>query len=65
MQAGYRQLRRQVRAKYNTSLQIIGAIGFSGMMHDYMAFAKDGSQLVSFRTWRNTITGQAAENLSW
>ena len=34
------------------------------MMHGYMAFDKDGNQLVPFRTWRNTITGQAAEQLT-
>ena len=34
------------------------------MMHGYMAFDKDGNQLVPFRTWRNTITGQAAAELT-
>jgi sugar (pentulose or hexulose) kinase len=33
-------------------------------MHGYMAFDKDGNQLVPFRTWRNTITAQAAEKLT-
>ena len=40
------------------------AIGFSGMMHGYMAFDKDGELLVPFRTWRNTITGEAAAALT-
>ena len=64
LQESYRNLRDQVFEKYNTSLQTAGAIGFSGMMHGYLAFAKDGSLLVPFRTWRNTITGQAAETLT-
>jgi sugar (pentulose or hexulose) kinase len=34
------------------------------MMHGYMAFDEDGKLLVPFRTWRNTITGQAAEQLT-
>ncbi|MCA9975485.1 MAG: hypothetical protein KC413_07030, partial [Anaerolineales bacterium] len=42
----------------------IGAIGFSAMMHGYLAFSKDGNLLVPFRTWRNTMTGQAAEKLT-
>ena len=34
------------------------------MMHGYMVFDKDGNQLVPFRTWRNTITGQASQELT-
>lgn len=34
------------------------------MMHGYMAFDKDGELLVPFRTWRNTITGEAAAALT-
>ena len=34
------------------------------MMHGYMAFNQDGNLLVPFRTWRNTITGQAARELT-
>ena len=33
-------------------------------MHGYMAFDKTGRLLVPFRTWRNTMTGQAAEELT-
>jgi sugar (pentulose or hexulose) kinase len=64
LQDSYQKLSKEVLEKYNTPLQIIGAIGFSAMMHGYMAFDKDGNQLVPFRTWRNTITGQAAEQLT-
>ena len=42
----------------------LGAIGISAMMHGYLPFDKDGKQLAEFRTWRNTITGEAAEKLS-
>jgi sugar (pentulose or hexulose) kinase len=64
LQESYRNLREEVLEKYDTPLQAIGAIGFSAMMHGYMAFDKGGNLLVPFRTWRNTITGQAAEKLT-
>jgi sugar (pentulose or hexulose) kinase len=64
LQESYRKLSNEVSEKYNTPLKSIGAIGFSAMMHGYMAFDKDGNLLVPFRTWRNTITGQASEKLT-
>ena len=64
LQESYRNLARDVFEKYNTPLQAIGAIGFSAMMHGYMAFDQDGKLLVPFRTWRNTMTGQASEQLT-
>lgn len=64
LQESYQRLNNKVLEKYNTPLQTIGAIGFSGMMHGYMAFDKDDNLLVPFRTWRNTITGQASEELT-
>ena len=60
----YKKLAADVEAKYGTKLRKIGAIGFSAMMHGYMAFDKEGKLLVPFRTWRNGITGQAAEALT-
>ena len=64
LQESYRKLRNEVSDNFNTPLQTIGAIGFSAMMHGYMAFDKDGNLLTPFRTWRNTITGQASEKLT-
>ena len=64
LQESFRQLRGEVQAKYDLPLKTVGAIGFSAMMHGYLAFDKDGKLLVPFRTWRNTITGKAAEQLS-
>lgn len=64
LQESYRKLSNEYFEKYNAPLETIGAIGFSAMMHGYMAFDKDGNQLVPFRTWRNTITGPAAEALT-
>ena len=42
----------------------VGALGVSGMMHGYLPFDRDGKALTAFRTWRNTITGEAAERLT-
>lgn len=64
LQDSYRKLREEVLEKYNVPLWSVGAIGFSAMMHGYMAFDKEGKLLVPFRTWRNTMTGQAAKELT-
>jgi sugar (pentulose or hexulose) kinase len=64
LQESYRNLSDEVLEKYKTPLKTIGAIGFSAMMHGYVVFDKDGNLLVPFRTWRNTITGQASEQLT-
>ena len=39
----------------------VSAMGISGMMHGYLAFDKDWNLLAPFRTWQNTMTGEAAE----
>ncbi|MCD7919411.1 MAG: ATPase [Clostridiales bacterium] len=42
----------------------LAAMGVSAMMHGYLAFDRDWKLLVPFRTWQNTITGPAAEELT-
>ncbi len=42
----------------------IVAMGVSAMMHGYLAFDKDWNLLVPFRTWQNTMTAQAASELT-
>ena len=42
----------------------IAAMGISGMMHGYLAFDKEWNLLTPFRTWQNTITALAAEELT-
>jgi len=64
LQETYRELGNEVFVMYDTPLTTIGAMGFSGMMHGYLAFDKDGNLLAPFRTWRNTMTGQASEKLT-
>ena len=63
LQASYQDLCRAVAEKYDASLRSFSAIGFSGMMHGYLALDAQGKLLAPFRTWRNTITGQAAARL--
>lgn len=64
VQACYSSLVQNVRDQYGVTLTRIGAIGISGMMHGYLPFDKNGELLMPFRTWRNTITGQAADELT-
>ena len=42
----------------------VAAMGISAMMHGYLAFDADWNLLVPFRTWQNTVTGQAAAELT-
>jgi len=60
----YKNLNEDVKAQYGIEIESLKAIGFSAMMHGYMAFNKEGELLVPFRTWRNTITGPASEELT-
>ncbi|MBQ6929704.1 MAG: ATPase [Oscillospiraceae bacterium] len=64
LQHCYAEIAQQIKAEYGVEITKIKAMGFSAMMHGYLAFDKDGSLLVPFRTWRNTITEQAADILS-
>jgi sugar (pentulose or hexulose) kinase len=45
-------------------IKSLSSIGFSAMMHGYLPFDKNGKLLTPFRTWRNTITGEAAGELT-
>lgn len=62
--AAYKALKEDVLAKYGMTLKKLRAMGISAMMHGYLPFDAKGRQLAPFRTWRNTITGQAAEELT-
>ena len=64
LQACYADLRADVKRQYGCELKSLAAIGFSAMMHGYMAFDDQQQILVPFRTWRNTNTGKAAAELS-
>jgi sugar (pentulose or hexulose) kinase len=60
----YRKLKEEYECKYGEKLSGIAGIGISAMMHGYLAFDEKGNLLVPFRTWRNTITERAAEELT-
>lgn len=64
VQESYKQVVEQVKIKYGVTLTTVGSIGISGMMHGYLVFDNEGNQLVPFRTWRNTITEEAAALLT-
>lgn len=64
LQASYKQLKQEVKQKYGVTLTKINAIGFSAMMHGYLAFDKDDQLLTPFRTWRNAITADAEYQLT-
>ncbi|WP_339185326.1 FGGY-family carbohydrate kinase [Oceanobacillus sp. FSL W7-1293] len=64
LQTAYSKMKQEVEWNYGITIRTIGSIGFSGMMHGYMAFDKTGELLVPFRTWRNTTTSVAAKELT-
>ncbi len=63
LQDAYADMAADVKKQYGLELTNIGAIGFSAMMHGYMVFNSQDELLVPFRTWRNTMTGEAAGKL--
>lgn len=64
LQESYANMAADVQDRYGVKLTAVGSIGLSAMMHGYMAFDEAGELLVPFRTWRNTITGEASEKLT-
>ena len=64
LQDCYAELRKDVLKQYDCEIESLAAIGFSAMMHGYMAFNEQQQILVPFRTWRNTNTATAAAALS-
>ena len=64
LQSCYRSLKDDVNKKYGIKLTGFKTGGISAMMHGYLAFDEKDNLLVPFRTWRNTITGEASQKLS-
>ena len=64
VQACYKDLAENVNEKFGVYPETFGAIGISAMMHGYMAFDSSDRLLVPFRTWRNTMTAEAAKKLT-
>ena len=57
-------LMKDVKDKFGVELASAAGFGISAMMHGYLAFDENRNLLVPFRTWRNTMTGEAAEKLT-
>lgn len=64
LQASLAQLREQLKNQHGLTLDVVGSIGISAMMHGYLPFDSSGELLTPFRTWRNTTTAQAADQLT-
>lgn len=64
VQAAYSELAHEVETRYGTQLTRIGSMGFSAMMHGYLAFDAEGDLLTPFRTWQNTMTSKASGKLT-
>ena len=64
LQGCYSALAKDVEEQYGVKLKKLAAMGVSAMMHGYLAFDSENNLLVPFRTWRNTITGEASEKLT-
>ncbi len=64
LQSCFRDLKKDVKEKFGVTLTTVGAMGVSGMMHGYLPLDRDDQPLTEFRTWRNTITGPAAAELT-
>ncbi len=64
LRSSYADLKKDVFSRYQVPLKKLGGLGISAMMHGYLPFDAGMNLLVPFRTWRNTITGEAAEKLT-
>ena len=64
LQSSYADLKRDVLEKYGVPLKKLGAVGISAMMHGYLPFDENMTLLTPFRTWRNTMTAEAAARLT-
>src|SRR6478752_6412510 len=64
LQDCYASLAAEVQSRYGLPLITVGGLGVSAMMHGYLPFEAAGDLLTPFRTWRNTNTGAAVEQLS-
>lgn len=64
LQACFKDLADNVQREFGVRLTTVSAMGVSAMMHGYLTFDKDDVLLTPFRTWRNTMTEEAARLLT-
>ena len=60
----YRSLKENVLSEYGIRLKKLASLGISAMMHGYIVLDKEDNLLAPFRTWRNTNTTEAADELT-
>ncbi|MDY5931074.1 MAG: FGGY-family carbohydrate kinase [Candidatus Ornithospirochaeta sp.] len=64
LQRCFASLKKDYRERYGETLSTCSALGISAMMHGMIASDDAFSPILPFRTWRNTITGRAAAELT-
>ncbi|MCL2828327.1 MAG: FGGY-family carbohydrate kinase [Oscillospiraceae bacterium] len=64
LRESFANLAADYRATHGGVDPVVSGIGVSAMMHGYLAFDREDNQLAEFRTWRNTITEEAAARLT-
>ncbi len=64
LKLAYSNLKTDIYEKYSATPTTYGAIGISAMMHGYIALDENDELLTPFRTWRNTMTEEATNELS-
>lgn len=64
IQVAYKNLKEAVKQQYGVTLTKVGSMGFSAMMHGYIALDKNEEMLVPFRTWRNNMQKEASGKLT-
>lgn len=60
----FADLKRDYERKCGEKLVSAAAMGISAMMHGYLAVDEHGKMLSKFLTWRNTVTGSEADELT-
>jgi len=64
IQTCFAAMKHDVMEKYHTEITSFKAMGISAMMHGYIALDKEDNLLTPFRTWRNTFTHEASNQLA-
>lgn len=64
LQSCFADLMRNTQETYGVPLTTAAGIGISAMMHGYLVFDENNELLVPFRTWRNSMTEEAAGKLT-
>jgi sugar (pentulose or hexulose) kinase len=64
LKSSYADLKKNVKEEYGVTIKKLASLGISAMMHGFIALDKEAKLLTPFRTWRNTNTVAAADELT-